>query len=100
VKRTGPGRDDLVLASTGLPLSRLENVANQKFFRAPVCFDFLATGRENGDQTEVIDYGSYIPSSYAAIPVRARAQRCASHLQLFCTLHLVRSRTLPFRDGV
>jgi hypothetical protein len=37
-----------VLASTRLPLSRLENVANQKFFRAPVRFDFLATGRENG----------------------------------------------------
>jgi hypothetical protein len=47
----------LVLASTRLPLSRLETVANQKFFRAPVRFDFLATGRENGGQTEVIDYG-------------------------------------------
>jgi hypothetical protein len=51
----------------------LENVANQKFFRAPVCFDFLATGRENGDQTEVIDYGSYIALSLQSPSVRARS---------------------------
>jgi hypothetical protein len=36
------------------------NVANQKFFRAPVRFDFLATGRENGGPTEVIDKGRLI----------------------------------------
>jgi hypothetical protein len=55
VERNGRTWLHLVLASTRLPLSRLETVANQRFFRAPVRFDFLATGRENEGPTEVID---------------------------------------------
>jgi hypothetical protein len=55
VERNGRTWLHLVLASTKLMLSRLENVVNQKFFRPPVRFDFLATGRENGGPTEVID---------------------------------------------
>jgi hypothetical protein len=38
-----------------LPLRRWANGANQLFFRAPIRFDFLATGRGIGSQTEVID---------------------------------------------
>jgi hypothetical protein len=51
----GGSAKNLVLASTRFSLSRCTIRANQKFIRAPVRFDFLATARHNGDKTEVID---------------------------------------------
>jgi hypothetical protein len=68
-KRTA--RFNLVLASTGWPLRRWANVANQLFFRAPMRFDFLANGRGNGSQTEVIDnpyYGSVPVGTATKVP--------------------------------
>jgi hypothetical protein len=55
-ERNGRTRLNLVVASTRFALRRSAIVANQKFFRTPVRFDFLVNGRDNGSPTEVIDY--------------------------------------------
>jgi hypothetical protein len=47
-ERNGRTWLNLVLASTRFALRSSATVANQKIFRAPVRFDFLANGRHNG----------------------------------------------------